>query len=341
MKKGIQKNLAGLAVGAILVLSFQNCGDFALQDEIMLEQGLKISSEILDAQLLPGLLSSDSLGVWSKPDNPQFKNSSLVGDQWSVVAAVDRSATGGLIAVNNSPGVQEGRISVIGGKIRATRASSGIGVSFEEYKESSLPSSGDKMVVAATFGSQASEIMLMVNGIVQTAPVIVASGTPADFGPVSKNVSVNPSSGQVYEYVVYAGDSALKQGGLSGKELNVMSRYLATNNLIANVILDPTLMRPSTDVNAKFVAAKAYFDSKCVSCHSAGGTYPNLSGLTESKALQEGWVVKGSPNDSPLYYRLVGSLAPENPSRPKNMPQGSSNSASEIQVVADWINNIK
>lgn len=340
MRAGVQRTLVAAAAGLLMVLAFQNCSDFALQDRVLYEQGLFDSRESMDAKLLPQLLNTTTLKKWSKPGQPNFVNSAMMADQFSVIIAADRTATGKLISVGSGT-VEEGFVSIVSGKIRAGRADTS-GIGYSEYKETNLPASGSKMVIAASFGTKAGDISLMVNGIVQQAS-ITKSGTPGDFSLIAKDVT--PAVGQLYEYIAYGGDSTYSDGKLSNQELNVMSRYIANNNMIENVIFDPSLIDGTgpgggTSVNPKFTLAKAVFDAKCTTCHSPTGSYPtfNLVGLTESKAINNGWVVKGNPDSSRLYYRLMGSSGSNGP---KTMPQGGSISAQDVQIVADWINSIQ
>nr|WP_295899867.1 cytochrome c [uncultured Bdellovibrio sp.] len=340
MKAGMKSALIAGSAAVVLVLGFQNCSDFALQDQVLYEQGLFESREALDAKTLPALLESEELSLWSKPGQPNFVNKQVWGDQVSIVVAADRSATGTLANVRSGAGVDESSISVVAGKIRATRLNT-VGTSYTEYLEVPLPSSGDKMVVAASFGAKASDISLMVNGVVQSGTV-QKTGAPFDYSYTLRSLSSAPVGGQVYEYVVYGGDSLYKKGKLTNSELNVMSRYVANDNMIANVIFDPSLINDGGSgggdvVNPKFVAAKAIIDAKCISCHKSGGYDPNFVNITESKAVGNGWVVKGSPEASKLYYRLQGSTGPGT----KNMPSGGSISAAEVQAIADWINSIQ
>lgn len=332
------RNLVSLGIGGLFILGFQNCSDFALRDELLFEQGLIESSRSLDDKILPGLLASTSLQVWSKPGEPQFINKNFSADQWSFIVAADRTAAGVIFRVGSPFGAEASSISVADGKIRAVRANS-LGIAYEDSLEVTAPSSGDKMVIAASFGAKASDITLVVNGIVQSGSV-VKTGASSDFSFVPKQVESQPTGGQVYEYVVFAGDSLNQTGKLTAEELNVMSRYVANNNMIANVVLDPAILIPGggTTSSPEFVAAKAIFDGKCIQCHKAGGYSPDLVGLTEAKAVEKGWISKGNPEGSKLYYRLKYSGGTYGP---KNMPTDSDISAGDAQVVADWINSIQ
>ncbi|UOF01609.1 c-type cytochrome [Bdellovibrio reynosensis] len=332
----MKKNLIVGGAMLVMVLAFQNCSDFALQDQVLYEQGLLESRESLDATTLPKLLESDDIGMWSKPSNPTFVNvTPFLARQWSVVVAADRSVTGKIISLDSGANLDEGYINIADGKIRAVHVSTATDSS---YVEANVPTSGDKMVIAATFGVDAEDISLVVNGIVQSATV-QKTGTPTDFSYVAKSLTTAPANGQVYEYVVYGGYDT---GALTNPELNVMSRYIADNNTIANVVFDPSLIGGGTtkdeeEVNPLFVAAKAIIDAKCLSCHSSSSN-GDFRNLTESKAMQNGLVVAGSPATSKLYYRLSGATVGPGP---RNMPTSGSVSASEAQAISDWISSIQ
>nr|BFD66336.1 hypothetical protein HAGR004_13580 [Bdellovibrio sp. HAGR004] len=332
---GFKKTFAVVAVLA-MVLGFQNCSDFALQDQVLYEQGLFDSQTALDQKALPKLLNAEELSFWSKPGNPSFVNKSLfMANQISVVVAVDRSATGKIISVTSGVNQEDAFISIADGKVRATHAA--VNASNYAFIETNLPSSGDKMVIAAGFGTKTTEISLLINGVVQTG-TIQKVGTPDDFSYTAKSVEVAPSGGQVYEYVVYGGhtdDAAV----LTKSELNVMSRYIATNNLIENVIYDPSLANEGKDdtttENPKFAPVKALLDAKCVTCHTHSS---NLKNMTETKALANNWVRAKNLAGSRLYYRLKGATTG---SGPANMPTDNTLTAAEVQAVADWINSIE
>lgn len=335
-----KKKILMLLGGCILVLLFQNCSDFGVQEEVLYQQSLYDYQTSLDKTLLPQLLRAETLTTWGRINQSRIVDNSLFADQVSVIVAADKSAQGNLIQVRSGAGSEESVISIDNGKIRASRLNT-VGTSYSEYKEASLPTQGDKVVIAASFGAKASDITLLVNGLVQTSAV-QQSGTPFDYSYTLKEIVTAPTQGQVYEYVVYGGDSLNTEGKLKGQELNVMARYLASANKIGNVVFDPSLVNETTDggggntESPQFLAAKAIFDAKCTSCHQVGGNSPNLKNLTESKAVANGWVVKGNPQSSSLYYWLQGSSG----SGPKTMPKGGSMSAQEVQTIADWINSI-
>lgn len=331
---GFKKTFAGVAVLA-MVLGFQNCSDFALQDQVLYEQGLFDSQTALDQKALPKLLSAEELSFWSKPGNPSFVNKSLfMANQISVVVAVDRSVTGKVISVTSGANQEDAFISIANGKVRATHAA--INAANYTFIEANLPSAGEKMVIAASFGLKTTEISLLINGVVQVAQ-IQKVGVPDDFSYTAKSVITAPVGGQMYEYVVYGGhvDDAK---ALTKSELNVMSRYVATNNLIENVVYDPSLANEGKDggttVNPKFAPVKALLDAKCVTCHQHSS---NLRNMTETKALANDLVRAKNLAGSKLYTYLKGNSVNSS----GNMPTDGTLSAAEVQAVADWINSIE
>ncbi|MDG0816058.1 c-type cytochrome [Bdellovibrio svalbardensis] len=342
MKKHLFK-ISGLVGAGILILCFQNCSDMVVQDEVIYQSSLAEYQKDLDQKNLPSILSSSGLAYWSKPGAPSYVDivtspNLFLADKWSVVIAADRSAPNGtLFGFNSGMNSEEGRISIVGGKLRAYHFSDASNYS---YVETNLPTTGTKMVIAAAFGAEPTQITLLVNGVIQTA-AIAKTGVPGTFSLLAKSVGT-VSNSVIESFVHGAPDTGVT---LNAGQLNVMSRYIATENSIPNVIYDPTLMGSGDGSNTTvtdplLVAAKAVIDAKCISCHNSTGSGGNLTGLTSAKAVAGGWVVAGRPDQSKLYFRLKGSLS--GPSDKRDMPAGGGSiSAAEVKAVADWISAIK
>lgn len=336
-----KKILAGMAVGIpLLLLGFQNCSEFQLTDEVVFDQSLTDLAMSLDNKLLPGLLQSSDIVYWN-PDGlgDSIKKNPILAKEMGYVIAIGRNAAGKIISVDSGSMSEEGSILVQNGKIRATRYTSSTSYN---YLEVNVPSVGDKMVLAASFGEKAGSFTLMVNGVIQTGTVTKV-GTPLDFSYLAKGVSLAGTAGVVDEVMVYG-------KSLNNAELNVLSRYVASNNGIKNVIVDPALLSDSSVIGdtgsggnsneptAAFLAAKSVIDARCVSCHGAGSSYGDFSNLTEARAKQLSLVIPGSPESSKIYYRLAGSSGSNGP---KNMPSGSTISTSDVKIISDWISGIK
>ena len=68
------------------------------------------------------------------------------------------------------------------------------------------------------------------------------------------------------------------------------------------------------------------------SCHS-------FHSMSDEQLVQSGFVVAGSPDDSPIYFRLIGSPAPMGD---KDMPAGGQPPLTEEEILAIkiWIENM-
>jgi hypothetical protein len=329
---------AAVIVGfPILLVSFQNCSDFALQDDVVYLESLSSMAAELDNKFLPSLIDSSDMAYWN-PDGlgDSIKKNPILGKAGSIVIALDRTSQGKVASIDSGTMSEECSIQITGTVIRAYRYSSSTSYS---YVDSNVPSMGTKMVLGVSCGEAATDLTLMVNGITQTASQVKV-GTPVDFSYLSKLMNFANTSGVIDEVMAYSTQ-------LSNAQLNVLSRYIAANQQIANVVLDPALLSDTSSggggsgtvlPSAAFIAAKAVIDGKCLSCHASGSSYGAFANLTEASAVSRGLVVKGNPNSSILYYRLIGSAGSGGT---KNMPQGGSISAAEVQAVADWITGIK
>lgn len=323
----------------MLVLCFQNCSDFSLTDELIFEAAVQESVSEIDADAFPRLVETSALTRWYKSSQPDFKDDEIIGDDFAFVIAMDRTYSGEVLKLTpDIVGSGMATLSITSGKIRASRSSD----TWEEYVESNLPANGEKMVVSASFGSEAGAIKLLVNGIWVQGDVVVASGTPTSFGYSSRSLGntismVNPS-----EFMVYSGNSEEVSGALNTKELNALARYVATNQTIAGVKFDPALIGGPTGPvtpgeSAEFLAVKTMVDNTCLGCHGSGSAYGSLANLTEAKAISGGWIVPGNANSSKLFYRLYGSGV----GAQQTMPSASGGvSAPEVQAVRDWINGL-
>lgn len=332
-----KKWMAVLIGTPLLLISFQNCSDFALQDDVVYLESLSSMAAEIDNRFLPGLLDSADMAYWN-PDGTGdlIKKNPILGKAGAIAVALDRTTVGKVVSIHSGDMSEECSIYISGGVIRGLRFSSATSYT---YVDTALPSLGSKMVLAVSCGETAGSLSLMVNGITQVATQVKV-GTPVDFSYLSKNVSLGNSGGVLHEVMAYSAQ-------LSNAQLNVLSRFIAANQQIQNVVLDPALLSDTstggggsgtTLPSAQFLAAKAVIDAKCLNCHGSGSTYGAFANLTESAAVSRGIVVKGNPNSSILYYRLIGSAGSAGA---KNMPQGGSISAAEVQAVADWIANIK
>jgi hypothetical protein len=317
-----------LGCTGLMIVSFQNCSDLSLQDQVLHDQAVYDLRTDLDNNELPQLLVSSSIQFWSKPSNPSYiDNTPFFGQKWSMIVVADTAITGKILGLNSGTNSDEGYISVQSGAIRVTHMSTATDYS---YIEVPVPS-GSKMSIAVEFGTTATDMSLLVNGTVQNV-AITKVGSPIDYSYLQKSMTAAGTGGVIYEAMIYS-------DALSKPDLNALARYTGSDNSMTNVVFDPTVFDGSgsgtTTQDPLFVAAKAVIDANCTGCHSSASN-GDFRNMTVSKAVQNGWIVPGNPTSSPLYYRLVGSSGSNGP---KNMPQGGSLSASDVQAISDWITN--
>lgn len=320
----------------LMVLSFQNCSDFTVQQAILEQASLASGQTYLDSQELPYLTdtSAGPLVRWYQQGQPSKVDKVYSGaDKLSYVFAADRTMTGKLFtAYSGSVNLEETAVSVASGKITVSRIFSSGNSSQASVN---VPSTGDRMVIALRTGSKPDDFSLLVNGIVQTL-TITKTGAPQEFSYVTKTLVAGSTGGQVYEYMVF-------NERLTQAQLNSASRLVGNNNAVAQVIFDTAIFADSSDsgntnVDTKLAAAKAVIDAQCLSCHGAGSTRGDFSNMTAASMITRGFVKAGQPISSSLYFRIKGSQG----SGTKNMPDnGGTVSASQLQAVYDWIASIQ
>lgn len=84
------------------------------------------------------------------------------------------------------------------------------------------------------------------------------------------------------------------------------------------------------DGSPEFLAASEVFLNKCSGCHD----YHTLS---ETEFVSLGLAIPGDPENSEVYYRIIGSSGPNGT---KNMPSVGSISAPEVAIISNWITGI-
>lgn len=74
--------------------------------------------------------------------------------------------------------------------------------------------------------------------------------------------------------------------------------------------------------------ARAIIAANCAQCHA------DYHVLSNAELVAQGLVVAADPENSKLYYRIVGS---DGALGPKNMPQGGSMSQGDRDAIKAWI----
>ncbi|MBO9668640.1 MAG: hypothetical protein J7501_17715, partial [Bdellovibrio sp.] len=292
----------------VLLVAFQNCGDYVLDKDVMENASLANAQAVLDSQTYSTYTSASksSLVRWYQQSATNLVDQPYAGaEKLSFVVALDKAMTGRVFALNSSAdNLEETSITVTGGKIRLSRIASAGNL---YYSEVALPSAGTKMVIAVRTGIQPDDYEFLVNGVSQTIKK-VKTGAPQDFSFATKSIVMGSTGGRVYEYMLYTDRLNLGQ-------LNSLSRLVGQNNSIKEVIFDPSVLTDSGEGNSsgpdeKLVAVRAILDSRCVSCHK------EFTNATAGTMLTSGYVVAGSPLQSQLYTSLKGASGSGNKSMP-------------------------
>ncbi|KYG64682.1 hypothetical protein AZI86_10750 [Bdellovibrio bacteriovorus] len=250
----------------------------------------------------------------------------LIFNAVTIVALVRGDSLGDFISLD--PLDRESQafaVSIDGGTLRARFYSS----PSDHYETSETVTSSGSNIIVANFGDDVGLITLSLNGSLKTNAVSL--GTPTSPFSVARFLSLGSS---LANQVSYIKELYLFNRSLTKKEMGSMIRKVAKDHSITDITLHPDLQAPTTTTptgDPNFAPAKAVLQSSCTQCHaswaSGSATYFKNVGL----------VVKGNAEASPLYYRLKNSTGS---SGPKTMPQNSTISNSEADLIKTWINNM-
>lgn len=327
------KIMWGLAMVPVIFL-FQNCA----QDLVPLESTVEFASlseamNSLDSEALPRLFSSDKFSYWKQNGQLRIAESPLFAEAGSATLSVRRDAQGPVFSVHSGSQSQESLITISGNKIRAVHFSDESNYSFIE---STIPiGTSEYIVVAASFGKDPNQISLLINGIKQRS-AIQKVGTPTEYSYLLKTVESYGIENQTSEIRFF-------KSKLSDLDLNALSRNVASDNGIPGVQFDSSLLgtsngpEESVGPTPQFLAAKSVIDAKCLSCHSSDN-FGNFQNLTQAQFIQKGFVIPKNLAASRIYYRLSGATTGPGP---RNMPQGTTMTQNEVEIIATWINSIE
>lgn len=104
----------------------------------------------------------------------------------------------------------------------------------------------------------------------------------------------------------------------------ILAGCMQTNNSNSR---DATIY--SGEGSAEFLEAREVLVTSCSSCHV-------WATQSEAEMIASGRIVPGDPENSPVYYRLIGSSGGLGP---KDMPVGSNLSSSDRNAIKTWIEN--
>lgn len=91
---------------------------------------------------------------------------------------------------------------------------------------------------------------------------------------------------------------------------------------------------PQASGSLEFLAVSSAVKSKCSACHDFTVT---TEAASQEFFVSSGRVIAGDPENSPLFYRLMGSSGSKGP---KDMPASGSISQDEIEAIQAWITNM-
>lgn len=401
MKQHVARAIAFAVMMTVVVVSFQNCQDFSVSEEVLASEYQIQSHSAQDVSTYAKLMVLDELvGIYiserasyvgttfNKVTNTHaslFAPGSVFDLSAKTVGKVpvpspdeirgriflSQSADSGGAAVLMTPNTDvlmseeftvfvvlrtptNGKILSIGtGVAMAQEVGLSIsGTTVEAYHSSSsgnvakvigtVEDGADAIVIAASFGIAANRMQLMVNG--RLFDQATNTGSPAALTLVQRGLELGPgTTGQVVTW----GEARLFARRLGPYDLSVISRRLAADWKVGGVIDDISLRtmadRSLVDFDEvepvqdpRFAAAQAALDAKCASCHY----HASWAGKNATFYFSSARAVKGSPDSSPLYYRLTASSAPAL-SGSKNMPQspGPAMTPAEVEAIRDWIQN--
>jgi hypothetical protein len=287
-----------------------------------------------DFQLLPdvstlGLMNAEWMRILPSAASTFFSssfNSTVYLNTPTVLVVMETGSRGDVISIN--PGDRANGAFQIRATPTTIEAAYLASTTDQELVTETKPSDS-KLLVAASFGTQANTTLLSINGSLSDGFSTVGS-------PIA------PSS----SYHLIQLGSSTAANTFDFKRMYVFSRPLTASELgsvityVANlegmsITLDPRLgytgpaSQPSDPL---FTAARNVIRSRCLNCHS------EWANLSASGFVGLGLVSPGSPLSSKLYYRLTGS---QGGGGPKTMPQSGSISASEIDQISAWISGLQ
>lgn len=190
------------------------------------------------------------------------------------------------------------------------------------------------VVVAVSFGEDVTKIAMQINGSIVTS-AIANQGSPVNVMPIERQLILGETNAsfRLAEIMVVSEE-------LTPRELNAMSRYMAERWSVPGVIYDPSLGDDSIDEAINPDLLPPTIKPIIMSCATASCHFhASWSTYTVSSFKKDGMIVPKDAFNSKLYYRLIGSKAPQ-PASVKNMPQGGVISQADVDAIETWINGL-
>lgn len=312
--------LSGLTV---LVLSFQNCSEFVADESLIIGQANFESQTNLDVSTTEKL-NQKTIAYWKKPSNSGYVLPSaggVVSDSVSFAALVSAGASGTLLSIRGgAANVEDCSVAIQSNQVRLYHLTDAA-----NYASLSAAVPSGDFVVAGRCGTRVEDLELQINGVSVTSTPAKVGTSLADFAYILRTLV---SVAAVKEVVVF-------EDTLSDFELNVLSRKLAIDfGVRATADYSLSLDVPgAVVVDPNFAPMLQVYNNKCASCHTAYST--------ASQFVAAGWVAKGDPANSKMFWRLKDSGVTSKDGKPQNMPMSSTLTTSEIATIRTWIQNMQ
>lgn len=264
----------------------------------------------------------------------------LIADEFSVLLVLKAPTSGQVLTIGTGTALaQEIGLTITGDQVIAHHASSAGNVA---KVTGLIEGDPEVVVIGASFGVAPGRLLLMVNG--RVFDQIETTGSPANLTLVQRTVEIGATAAGGN---ITWGAVRLFAKRLGPFDLSVLSRKFASTWQVPNVSDDISLRtmvdrsvvdfdeeEPVTD--PRFAAAQAALEAKCATCHY----HSSWNGKNASFYFSSALVVKGSPDNSPLYYRMSATTSPALTGS-KNMPLGTGPAVTqaEVDAIRDWIQN--
>lgn len=325
-KEGIRRLFKVILMSSamtILAISFQNCSEFVPHQELIQAQANFESQTALDKETTQSL-NAKTIGYWKKPENASFINPTsggIVSDSVAFAAVLSPGATGTVLSIHAGSANSEAcAVIAQAGQIRLYHLTDA-----NNYATLSAPMPSGSFVVSGRCGVKVEDLHFQVNGVAIKAAATKVGGGLLDFAYVLRNMT----------YTSVVNEAIVFEDTLSDFEMNLLARQIAGNHGLP-VSADYTLnteIPNAISVDPNFAPMLAVYNSKCVSCHTAYTSAANF--------ISAGWVNKGDPANSKMFWRLQGAGVPSKDGKAQNMPMGNSINASDVALIRTWIQNMQ
>ncbi|MGZ3722545.1 MAG: hypothetical protein ACXVA9_06425 [Bdellovibrionales bacterium] len=255
----------------------------------------------------------------------------MAGDSYTIVALVDASSVGNLISLNNGTrGMQEMAIEFpVAGMVKIVRSTT---PSDSTTLTQSLDSSSGPMLLSVSFGPEASDISIQINGKLVTATPVTPP-SPGNSSFVLRQLMLGDAAvGTAFQL----GEIDVFTAKLTPASVNTVARTIAKKWGIAGMTYIP---QPKEEViepppSPQFIPVQKILQEKCLLCHGPGDAN-RFADFNEEGLAYSRFVVRGNAAQSLLYSSLSGNGG--------DMPRspGTPLSADEITSIKTWINGLQ